>query len=84
MFSVLFPEFRILEFSRLNFEADYDSSIDLFSIYLLSFWRFNLKLIIFVGILQVLIFEFQKFRIFEILFIYLFIYTIFIEGDTIS
>ena len=40
---------------------------DLFSVHIYAMDHLNLKLLKFVGIQQVLRFEFQKFRIFEIL-----------------
>ena len=40
---------------------------DLISVYLKTIDHLNLKLLIFIGILQVLRFDFQKFRIFKIL-----------------
>ena len=51
-----------------DFEADFPSSFfDLFLVYLKTIDHLNLKLWIFVGILQVLGFDFKKFRILEIL-----------------
>ena len=47
--------------------ADNNSFSDLVSVYLKTIDHLNMKLLIFVGILQVLIFDFKKFRILEIL-----------------
>ena len=47
--------------------GDYHSFFDYFSDYISTINHFNFKLSIFVAILQVLKFEFQKFRILEIL-----------------
>ena len=47
--------------------ADSNSFLDLFSVYLKMIDCLNLKLSIFIGILQVLRYDFQKFRILEIL-----------------
>ena len=47
--------------------ADYNRSSDLFSDYLNTINHLNMKLFIFIGILQVLKFDFLKFRILEIL-----------------
>ena len=71
----IIPEFRIL---RLTFHrnkislkflncADANRLFDLFSVYLKKIDHLNLKLLIFVGILQVLRFDFKKYRILEIL-----------------
>ena len=70
----IIPEFRIL---RLDFPqkvslkilnlADSYGFFDLISGYLKTIDHLNLKLLIFVGILQVSRFDFQKFRILEIL-----------------
>ena len=62
------PEFRILRLislKLLNF-ADSNSFFDLFSVYLNTIDHLNLKMLIFIGILQVLRYDFQKFRILEI------------------
>ena len=48
-------------------KADSNSFFDLFSVYIKTIDHLNLKLLIFVGILQVLRFDFKKFRILEIL-----------------
>ena len=47
--------------------ADNSSFSDLVSVYLKTIDLLNLKLLIFVGTLQVLRFDFKKFRILEIL-----------------
>ena len=68
----IIPEFRILiltfqvSLKMLNY-ADNNSFSDLASVYLKAIDHLNLKLLIFVGILQVLRFDFKKFRILEIL-----------------
>ena len=56
----IIPEFRIF---RLTFH----SFIDIFTVDLKTIKHVNLKYYYFEGILQVLKFEFQKFRILEIL-----------------
>ena len=48
-------------------KADSNSFFDLFSVYIKTIDHLNLKLLIFVGILQVLRFDFKKIRILEIL-----------------
>ena len=50
----------------LNY-ADFYGFFDFISVYLKTIDSLNLKLLIFVGILQVLRFDFQKFRILKIL-----------------
>ena len=47
--------------------TDSNSFFDLFSVYLQTIERLNLKLFIFIGMLQVLRYDFQKFRILEML-----------------
>ena len=59
----IIPEFRIL---RLTFPR-YNSFFDVFTVDLKIIYHGNLKYYYFEGILQVLKFEFQKFRILEIL-----------------
>ena len=56
----LFPQKVSLKVLNL---ADSNSIFDLFSVYLKMIDRLNLKLLIFIGILQVLRYDFQKFRI---------------------
>ena len=48
-------------------KADSCGFFDLISVYLKTIDHLNFKLLIFIGILQVLRFDFQKFRILEIL-----------------
>ena len=48
-------------------KADSHGFFDFISVYLKTIAHLNLKLLIFIGILQVLRFNFQKFRILEIL-----------------
>ena len=62
---MIIPEFRILSLKILNF-ADSYGFFDLISVYLKTIDHLNLKLLIFIGIGQVLRFDFQKFRILEI------------------
>ena len=50
----------------LNF-ADFYGILGVFSVYLKTIDSVNFKLLIFIGILQVLRYDFQKFRILEIL-----------------
>ena len=61
----IIPEVRVLRkkvsLKILN-QADYNSFPDIFSVYLKRIGCLNLKLLIFVGILQVLRFEFLKVR----------------------
>ena len=47
--------------------ADYNSCFDLFSVYLNNIDHLNLKILILIGILQVLRYDFQAFRILIIL-----------------
>ena len=67
----IIPEFRILKltFHRKSASTDSYSFFDLISVYLKTNDHLNLKLLIFVDIqvLHVLRFDFQKFRILEIL-----------------
>ena len=72
------PEFRIL---RPTFCGDFPQKVrlkilnlndsyglfELISVYFKTIAHLNMKLLIFIGILQVLRFDFQKFRILEIL-----------------
>ena len=46
-------------------QADFYGFFDLISVYLKTIDHLNLKLLIFVGILKVLRFDFQKFRIWK-------------------
>ena len=66
----IIPESRILRLKVslkiLNWVGFY-GFFDLFSVYLKTLYHLNLKLLIFVGILHVLRFDFQKFRIWVIL-----------------
>ena len=48
-------------------KAAYNSFFDLFAVHLKTIDHLNLKLLCFIGMLQVLRFEFLKFRILEIL-----------------
>ena len=70
----IIPEFRILRLTfcvkvSLKFlnSADSYGFFDLILLYLKTIDHLNFKLLIFIGILQVLRFDFQKFRILEIL-----------------
>ena len=63
----IIPEFRILRLLKILNWADYYGFFDLISVFLKTIDRLNLKLLIFIGILQVLRFDFQKIRILEIL-----------------
>ena len=65
----IIPELRILRLTFLNY-ADSNSFFDLFSVYQKTIDHLNLKLLRFVGILQILRFDFKKFRIFEIVNFY--------------
>ena len=66
----IISEFRILrltfrkKFSLKILNYDSNSFFDLFSVHLKTIYHLNLKLLIFVGILQVLRFDIKKFRIF--------------------
>ena len=53
--------------SKILNPADYNSFFYLFSVYLKTIDHLNLILLIFIGILQVLRFDFKKFRILKIL-----------------